>query len=111
MARVYPCPEGAFLCVEIDAASAEQRQLADWLESYAHIMELDVWTSSIATQAAVNPTTGKWDVLVKRDDGRERLFHVDHVVFALGLGAGKPNIPDIPGRVRVPAYRRLAGAH
>ena len=62
-------------------------------------MELDVWTSSVATQASRNPNTGKWDVVVKREDGTERQFHVDHVVFALGLGAGKPNLPEIPGRV------------
>ena len=85
------------------------KQLADWLEFYAHAMELDVWTSSVATQASRNPNTGKWDVVVKRDDGTERQFHVDHVVFALGLGAGKPNLPEIPGRVCisvVDAFRR-----
>ena len=63
-------------------------------------MEIDVWTSSVATHASQNPDTGKWDVTVKREDGTERLFHVDHVVFALGLGAGKPHVPEIPGRVR-----------
>lgn len=74
------------------------QKLADWLEFYANAMELDVWTSALATSAKKNPETGKWDVIVKRGDGSERLFHVDHVVIALGLGAGKPNMPDIPGR-------------
>lgn len=63
-------------------------------------MELNVWTSSIATKAIREADTGKWIVTVKREDGTERLFRVDHVVFALGLGAGKPNIPQIPGQVR-----------
>lgn len=86
-------------------------QLANWLEFYADAMELNVWTSSTATQATRNPKTGKWDVTVKRDDGTERVFHVDHVVYALGLGAGKPNIPQIPGRVRLPVLGREIGAH
>ena len=74
------------------------QKLADWLEFYANAMELDIWLSSTATSAKQNPETGKWDVTVKREDGGERLFHVDHVVMSLGIGAGKPNIPDIPGR-------------
>lgn len=64
-------------------------------------MELNVWTSSTAVQAARDERTGKWNVLVKRDDSGERQFHVDHVVFALGWG-GKPSIPKIPGQVRGP---------
>lgn len=64
-------------------------------------MELNVWTSSIATKASQDPETKKWTVTVKREDGSERQFHVDHVVFALGLGAGKPNVPKFPGQVRL----------
>lgn len=76
------------------------QKIADWLEFYASTMELNVWLSTVATHASRNPDTGKWDVTVKRSDGTERLFHVDHLVFALGLGAGKPRIPEFPGRVR-----------
>lgn len=64
-------------------------------------MELNIWTSSTVTSATKNTSTGKWDVTVKRGDGTERVFHVDHVVFALGLGAGKPNLPSYPGRVSI----------
>lgn len=74
-------------------------QLADWLEFYAEALELNVWTSSVATHAEKDPLSGKWLVTVKRGDGSERIFRVDHLVFALGLGGGSPNIPDIPGRV------------
>ncbi|KAG1751338.1 uncharacterized protein EDB91DRAFT_601217 [Suillus paluster] len=73
-------------------------KLADWLESYAHSMELDVWTS--ATVMSVIPGTKgkKWSVAVQRADGRERTFEVNHVVFALGFGSGVGRIPDIPGQ-------------
>ena len=74
------------------------QKLADWLEFYASAMELDIWLSTTATSAKQNPETGKWDVTVKREDGTERTFHVDHVVISFGFAAGKGNTPDIAGR-------------
>jgi len=73
------------------------QKLADWLEFYAEALELNIWTSALATHAERDDATGKWVVTVKRGDS-ERVFRVDHLVFALGLGAGSPNIPKIPGR-------------
>ncbi|EIW83191.1 FAD/NAD(P)-binding domain-containing protein [Coniophora puteana RWD-64-598 SS2] len=71
-------------------------KLADWLESYAHTMELNVWTS--ATVESVRKGSKKrYTVSVRRVDGRERSFEVDHVVFALGIGAGLGNHPTYPG--------------
>jgi cation diffusion facilitator CzcD-associated flavoprotein CzcO len=78
-------------------------KLADWLESYAHSLELNVWTS--ATVASIEKETGdsgkRWSVRVEREDGRNRVFKVDHVVLALGIGGGLPRIPDIPGQVSI----------
>ncbi|KIM52907.1 hypothetical protein SCLCIDRAFT_140112 [Scleroderma citrinum Foug A] len=73
-------------------------KMANWLESYAQSLELNVWTS--ATVLSVEPSTkGKrWSVRVVRGDGRERVFEVNHVVFATGFGNGKPRIPNIPGQ-------------
>jgi cation diffusion facilitator CzcD-associated flavoprotein CzcO len=36
-------------------------------------------------------------VTVKRADGRERVFHPHHLVFAVGFGGGVPNMPVYPG--------------
>ncbi|KAL4064295.1 hypothetical protein V8B97DRAFT_2111878 [Scleroderma yunnanense] len=73
-------------------------KMADWLESYAQSLELNVWTS--ASVISVEPGTKgkKWSVRVVRDDGRERIFGVNHIVFAMGFGSGKPNVPNIPGQ-------------
>lgn len=30
-------------------------------------------------------------------DGSERIFHPNHVVFAIGVGGGLPNMPVYPG--------------
>ncbi|PSS35578.1 hypothetical protein PHLCEN_2v1455 [Hermanssonia centrifuga] len=70
-------------------------QLADWLESYARNMEIDYWTSTTVTHAR-QEENGKWAVTVRRND-KDRVFHVDHVVFAIGVGGGTPNMPTIPG--------------
>ena len=72
-------------------------KLANWLESYAEALELNVWTSSTvlnATQDANN----EWDVTVERADGTTRVLHVRHIVFAIGLGGNNPFVPEIEGR-------------
>ncbi|KAI0074817.1 FAD/NAD(P)-binding domain-containing protein [Panus rudis PR-1116 ss-1] len=82
------------------------QKLANWLEFYADAMELNVWTSAEVKKAERDENggdgpgnnKGKWVVTVRKGDGSERVFRVDHLVFAMGLGAGLPNIPDIPGR-------------
>ena len=75
-------------------------KMGDWLEFYAHSLELDVWTSS--TVSRVSPSSDakfKWHVHVKRADGRERTFEVNHVVFCLGIGGSVPHMPTYPGMV------------
>jgi cation diffusion facilitator CzcD-associated flavoprotein CzcO len=72
------------------------------LESYADTLELNVWTSSTVTLTVFNQDTSLWDVKVvshRTPDGEEktteRIFHVKHVVFAVGFAAG--DMPKIPG--------------
>ncbi|KAI6145597.1 FAD/NAD(P)-binding domain-containing protein [Pisolithus tinctorius] len=73
-------------------------KLADWLESYAHALELNVWTS--AKVMSIEPGTNgkKWSVKLVRGDKRERVFEVNHVVFALGFSSDTVGVPDIPGQ-------------
>lgn len=81
---------------------ADGLQLADWLEFYAHSLELNVWTSSPATSVRQDPATNKWTVVVNRGTtGKDRIFHPVHVVFAVGFLAGAINMPEFPGRVSV----------
>ena len=69
------------------------------MESYAHALELDVWTSSTVTSASQDPETKKWTVEIERTNGEPRSFVVNHLVFAVGFGGGTPNVPQIPGAV------------
>ncbi|KAG6333167.1 hypothetical protein ID866_5922 [Astraeus odoratus] len=73
-------------------------KIADWLESYAHTLELNVWTSADVASVTPNTTGRKWAVRVVRSDGTERIFNVNHVVFAMGFSSGNARIPNIPGR-------------
>ena len=78
-------------------------QLADWLEYYANAMEVDYWTEAkviSAKRETSGPNKGKWQVTVDRGD-KNRVLYVDHVVFAIGVGGGTPNMPKIPGMVRL----------
>ena len=75
-------------------------QVADWLESYAHSLELDVWTSSTVTRASQDPETKKWTVEIERANAEPRTFVVNHLVFATGFAGGTYKMPQIPGAVR-----------
>ncbi|KAJ4469877.1 hypothetical protein J3R30DRAFT_3661401 [Lentinula aciculospora] len=70
-------------------------KMADWLESYATTLELNIWLSSTVV-AATQDVDNKWNVRVQRKDGSERVFRVNHLVVATGLGDGIPNMPNIP---------------
>ncbi|KAF8875878.1 hypothetical protein CPB84DRAFT_439009 [Gymnopilus junonius] len=72
-------------------------KLANWLEFYAEAMEINVWTSSYTTQVTQDPTTNKWHATIKRGDGTERKFVVNHLVFCTGLSSPTPNTPVYPG--------------
>ena len=78
-------------------------QVADWLESYAHSLELDVWTSSTVTRASQDPETKKWTVEIERANAEPRSFVVNHLVFAIGFAGGTYKTPQVPGAVGVHA--------
>jgi|SRR6266550_6103440 len=74
-------------------------KLANWLESYAEALELNVWNSSTTIKATQDPSSKHWNVTIRRDNGTERIFNVKHVVFATGMDGVEPKIPKIPGLV------------
>ena len=73
-------------------------QIGDWLEHYAEVMELNVWTSSTVTNSTQDPITKLWSVTVKQRNGKERVFKVKHLILALGY-KGEWYIPSFPGKV------------
>jgi putative flavoprotein involved in K+ transport len=70
-------------------------KIADWLESYTRVMELNYWTNTEAKQATYDEAAGEWRVTVERD-GQAQVLRPKQLVLATGM-SGKPNVPDLPG--------------
>jgi len=71
-------------------------KIADWLESYTKLMELDYWTKSEALSASYDETAKEWTVKVKR--GRKTVtLKPKQLVLATGM-SGVPNMPKLPGQ-------------
>ncbi|KAJ4252809.1 hypothetical protein NW762_010715 [Fusarium torreyae] len=75
-------------------------KLADFFESYATLLELNIWMKTSLVDAKWNEDSQSWDVTVerKKDDGtsEKRTFHPRHVIQATGH-SGKKNMPNIEG--------------
>ncbi len=71
-------------------------KLADWLELYATIQDLVVWTSAeFKGRPTYDHDSKDWDVTVIRE-GFEVKLRPAHIILATGT-LGEPNVPDIPG--------------
>jgi putative flavoprotein involved in K+ transport len=70
-------------------------KIADWLEMYTKVMELNYWSSTTATQARYDAAKGEWMVVVDRA-GEEVTLSPRHLIFATGM-SGKPNLPNFKG--------------
>jgi len=70
-------------------------KIADWLEMYTRVMELNYWGSTTAKRMTYDEQAGEWTVVVDRD-GEEVTLRPKQLVLAMGV-SGKPNLPEIPG--------------
>jgi putative flavoprotein involved in K+ transport len=70
-------------------------KIADWLEMYAKVMEINYWASTECVKASYDETVKEWTVVVRRE-GRELVLKPRQLVLATGM-SGKPNLPKFPG--------------
>ncbi|MEZ5823010.1 MAG: NAD(P)/FAD-dependent oxidoreductase [Xanthobacteraceae bacterium] len=70
-------------------------QIANWLESYVDLMEVDFWTRTSFDGASYDSAAGRWRARLNRE-GAERVLHPKHIVFATSV-SGAPSIPTIDG--------------
>jgi len=68
-------------------------KMADWLEMYARVMDLNYWSSTRVMKAS--QVNDQWSVEVDRN-GEKMTLTPDHIVFATGM-SGYPNIPKFEG--------------
>lgn len=69
-------------------------KIADWIESYVEIMEVNFWTRSTFEGAEYDETARSWRARIRSADGRVRTLHPKHIVLATSV-SGVPNIPKI----------------
>jgi hypothetical protein len=69
------------------------KKLANFLESYASILEIPVWTSANVSKVYRPEAGGGWRVDVDVQ-GERKTLNTKHVIFALGI-SGAASIPDI----------------
>ena len=84
-------------------------KIADWLESYTKVMELNYWSNTEAKSASYDEKTGEWTVEVERE-GQPVVLKPKQLVLATGM-SGKPNIPTIDGMDTFRGDQHHSSAH
>ena len=76
-------------------------KIADWLESYTRVMELNYWTNTEAKQATLRRGDRRVAGRPSSGTGRRSCCGPKQLVLATGM-SGKPNVPELPGHGRLP---------
>jgi cation diffusion facilitator CzcD-associated flavoprotein CzcO len=75
-------------------------KLGEWFESYAKLLELNVWVKTSIESSSWDETKKQWTVTVKRTKAggtsETRTFHPKHIIQCTGH-SGKKNYPTIKG--------------
>ena len=69
-------------------------KVANWLEAYVELMEINFWTRTAFEGAEYDEKTQSWTAKVRRGDGHVRTLRPKHIVMATSV-SGTPNIPKI----------------
>ena len=95
---------------------ASRDKFADWLEHYASIQDLVVWTSTeLKEHPKYDSTTRRWTVTLLREGTTEVTVSPAHIMIATGT-VGRPVVPNVPnielfrGRT-LPSSAFLGGTH
>lgn len=70
--------------------------MADWIEAYVKIMNINVWTHSTVESSTFDDETKEWAVPVTRPNGETLTLRPKHLVLCTGI-YGDPRVPDFPG--------------
>ncbi len=88
---------------------APKDKIADWLEMYTRVMELNYWGSTTAKSARYDEQAGEWELVVDRA-GEQVTLRPKQLVIAMGV-SGKPNVPSFPGMERFRGDQHHSSAH
>ena len=70
-------------------------KIANWLEAYVEIMEINFWLETRFDGARYIAEDGCWEAMLHLSDGTERILRPRHIVMATSV-SGTPKFPDIP---------------
>ncbi len=84
-------------------------KIADWLEMYTTVMELNYWGSTECRKATYDEKAKEWTVTVERD-GKEMTLRPQQLVLATGM-SGKPNLPKFEGMDRFKGEQHHSSRH
>jgi putative flavoprotein involved in K+ transport len=70
-------------------------KIADWLEMYAKVMELNYWGSTVCERACFDETKQQWELTVHRQ-GAPVVLRPTHIILATGV-SGVPTTPCFAG--------------
>lgn len=88
---------------------APKDKVADWLESYTKVMEINYWSNTEAKSAHYDEATGEWTVEIERD-GQPVVLRPNQLILATGM-SGKANVPDFKGMDRFRGDQHHSSAH
>ncbi|MFJ9779772.1 flavin-containing monooxygenase [Amycolatopsis sp. NPDC101161] len=88
---------------------APKDKIADWLEMYTKVMEVNYWSSTTCKSASYDEEAKEWTVVLDRD-GEEVVLRPKQLVLATGM-SGKPNVPVLPGQDRFRGEQHHSSQH
>ncbi len=77
-------------------AYCSKDKIADWFESYASILDLNVWTGTSLERTSYSDAERRWTITLRRAGGEQRTVRPRHLVLAIGVFGEARRIP-LPG--------------
>src|SRR2546430_10826475 len=84
-------------------------KIADWLEMYTKVMELNYWHSTECRSASYDETRQEWQVLVERG-GETVTLRPKQLILATGM-SGVPNLVEFPGAAAFKGVQHHSSRH
>ena len=88
---------------------APKDKIGDWLEMYAKVMELNVWSKSECKSATYDEQSQEWTLVIDRD-GESVTLHPKQLILATGMSA-IPNEPAYPGKETFKGVQHHSSRH
>jgi putative flavoprotein involved in K+ transport len=84
-------------------------KIADWLEMYTKVMELNYWHSTECRRASYDEKSQEWEVVVVRG-GKTLTLRPKQLVLATGM-SGVPNLVEFPGAAAFKGVQHHSSKH